>query len=237
MRFIVNIKNILFFAGLLILSSCGGGDGGGGTDTPVVPVVNLPGKASLSLPANGETCATFTAVATDNTKAEISFSWGAASYATSYVLVVTQGSTQVLSQTLTATSYKAVLDKGKTYSWTVTAKNKDGENASATNSFTTPGNPIGNYVPYAAIINFSINSSTSMASLSWIGKDEDSANSELKYNIEVKENNTVIKTLTNQTASSIADFTVVQNATYQIKITTIDKYSSASTSVMTYIYQ
>ena len=233
MRTIKNIKTIGFFVGLGLLVSCGGG----GSNSDGEPVVNLPEKPNLSLPANGENCSTYTVVASDNTKAEISFSWAAATYATSYVLVVTQAGTEVAKKEISTTSYKVILDKGKTYSWTVTAKNKDGVNASATNSFTTPGNPIGNYVPYAAVINFSVNSTTSMASLSWVGKDEDSATTDLKYDIEIKKDNVVIQSLTNQTVTSIADFAAVLNATYQIKINTIDKSGSYSTSIVTYTYK
>ncbi len=230
---IINIKTIFLFIGLGLLVSCGGG----GSDSPAVPVVNLPGTPVLSLPINGETCSDYTVVASNTAKAEISFSWATTAYATSYVLVVTQSGTEVVNQEITTTSYKAVLDKGKTYSWTIKAKNKDGVKTSATNSFTTPGTPIGNYVPYAAVINFSINNSTRMASLSWAGKDEDSNASELKYDIEIKKDNTVIQSLTNQTQTSVADFGAILNSTYQIKIKTIDKKGSYSNSILTYIYQ
>ncbi|MEL1240949.1 hypothetical protein [Flavobacterium flavipallidum] len=229
---IIHIKTTFLLIGLGLLVSCGGG--GGGSDTPPV---NLPATPSLSLPANGEPCSSYTAVTNNTAKAEISFSWASAAYATSYTIVVTQAGTVVANQTVTTNSLKVVLDKGKTYSWTVTAKNNDGEKSSATYSFTTPGNPIGNYVPYAAVINFSVNSSNSMASLSWVGKDEDAATSELKYDIEIKKDNVVIQTLTNQTVTSIADFVAVLNSTYQIKVNTIDKYGSYSSSIVTYTYQ
>ncbi len=232
MRTIKNIKTIFLFVSLGFLTSCGGG--GGSSEEQVV---NLPEKPSLSLPANGENCSAYTVVASDNTKAEIGFSWNSAAYASSYVLVITQAGNTILNQTLTSTTYKTILDKGKTYSWTVTAKNNDGINTSATYSFTTPGNPIGNYVPYAAVINFSINSTSSMASLSWVGKDEDSVTADLKYDIEIKQDNTIIQSLTNQTVTSIADFAAVLNSTYQIKINTIDKQGSFSSSVYSYTYR
>ncbi|MEY2868320.1 MAG: hypothetical protein RIR01_749 [Bacteroidota bacterium] len=230
---IINIKTIFLFIVLGLMASCGGG----GSDSSEETVLKLPGTPALSLPLNGESCSDYTAVSGNAAKAEISFSWATTVYATSYVLVVTQAGTEVVNQEITTTSYKVVLDKGKTYSWTVTAKNKDGVKTSSTHSFTTPGVPIGNYVPYAAVINFTVNSSTSMASLSWVGKDEDSNVSDLKYDIEIKKDNIVIQSLTNQTSTSIADFAAVLNSTYQIKINTIDKQGSYSSSVLTYTYQ
>ena len=232
MKPIKYIKTITSFLSLALLASCGGG--GGGNDTPQV---NLPATPSLSLPTNGETCSDYTAVNNNSAKAEISFSWASAAYATSYAIIVTQAGVEVANQTVTANNYKIILDKGKTYSWTVTAKNKDGEKTSATYSFTTPGNPIGNYVPYAAVINFNVNSTTSMASLSWVAKDEDTATADLKYDIEIKKDNVVIQSLTNQTVNSIADFVAVLHSTYQIKINTIDKQGSYSTSIVTYTYE
>ncbi|MFA9187081.1 hypothetical protein AAGV33_07495 [Flavobacterium sp. FBOR7N2.3] len=230
---IINIKTIFLFIGLGLMVSCGSG----GNDSPEEPVVNLPEKPALALPVNGETCSDFTVVANNDNKAEISFTWSATAHASSYVLKVTQSGTEITSQTLTGTNYKLILDKGKSYSWTVTAKNNDGENTSATHSFTTPGNPVGNYVPYAAVINFNVNSSTSMATLSWIGKDEDSNTNELKYDIEIKEDSNVLVSLTNQTATSVADFVAKLNSTYRIKINTIDKNGSYSSSVLSYTYQ
>lgn len=230
---IINIKTIFLFIGLGLMVSCGGG----GSDSPDEPEVKLPAKPALALPVNGETCSDFTVVANNDAKAEIRFTWAATANASNYILKVTQAGTQVVNQTLTTTAYNVVLDKGKTYSWTVTAKNSDGENISATNSFTTPGNPVGNYVPYAAVINFNVNNGTSMATLSWVGKDEDSTVSELKYDIEIKEDNIVIQSLTNKTQTSVADFVAKLNSTYRIKINTIDKNGSFSSSVLSYTYE
>ncbi len=226
---IITIKTIALFLVLGLFASCGSGGG----DT----TKNIPATPALSLPLNGESCSSYTAVSSNSAKAEISFSWASAAHATSYTLVITQAGVEVANQTVTTNSLKVILDKGKTYSWTVTAKNKDGEKSSATYSFTTPGTPIGNYVPYTAVINFNVNSSTSMASLSWVGKDEDSNSSSLKYDIEIKKDNVVIQSLTNQTSTSIADFAAVLNATYQIKINTIDNFGSYSTSVLSYTYE
>ncbi|OYX85484.1 MAG: hypothetical protein B7Y83_04565 [Flavobacteriales bacterium 32-34-25] len=229
---IINIKTVFLLVGLGLMVSCGGG-----SDSSGEPEVKLPAKPTLALPVNGETCSDFTVVANNDAKAEIRFTWAATANASNYILKVTQSGTEVVNQMLTTTAYNVVLDKGKTYFWTVTAKNSDGENISATNSFTTPGEPIGNYVPYAAVINFNVDNGTSMASLSWVGKDEDSTVSELKYDIEIKEDNIVIQSLTNKTQTSVADFVAKLNSTYQIKINTIDKNGSFSSSVINYTYK
>nr|WP_288834435.1 hypothetical protein [uncultured Flavobacterium sp.] len=231
---IIIIKTIFFFLGLALIVSCGGD---GGSDSVDMRKNILPETPKLTLPFNRETCSDYTVVVSDATKAEISFSWATTANTTSYVLVVNQAGTTVVKQEMTTTSYKVVLDKGKTYSWTVTAKNRNGETISATYSFTTPGVPVGNYVPYAAIINFSVITGSSIASLSWVGKDEDSSTSELKYDVEISKDNDIIQSLTNQTVTSIPDFAAVLNSTYQIKINTIDKQGSYSTSIVTYIYQ
>lgn len=229
---IINIKTVFLFIGLGLGISCGGG-----SNTPDEPEVNLPEKPALILPVNGETCSEFTVVENNDAKAEIHFTWAAAAHANNYILKVTQSGTEVVNQTITTTTYNVVLDKGKTYSWTVTAKNSDGENSSATNSFTTPGEPIGNYVPYAAAINFNIDNETSMASLSWVGKDEDSNANELKYDIEIKEDNILLISLSNKAETSVGDFAAKYNSTYQIKINTIDKNGSFSSSVINYTYK
>jgi len=176
-------------------------------------------------------------VANNDAKAEISFSWGTSSYAASYILLVNQSGNEVVNKEGTATSYKVTLDKGKTYSWTVTAKNSDGVNTSTTNSFTTPGNPIGNYVPYAAVINFKINSATSMAALSWVGKDEDSVQADLKYTILVTEDGNTIVSLEKIAQMSVSNFIAKLNSIYVIKIDTYDKQGSYSTSVITNTYK
>ncbi len=224
---IINKNTVFLFLGLGLLASCSSSDN-------AAPVYNLPEKPYLSLPVNGETCSDYTVVAGDDSKAEISFSWETTALADSYVLMVTDAGKIVISEEVSGTSYSAVLDKGKTYNWTITAKNGDGANVSKTFSFSTPGQAIGNYVPYAAVINFNVNKTTSMASLSWTGRDKDSDASTLKYHVEVKEDGSVIQSSSNQTATSIADFAVKLNSQYEIKIVTIDELGSYSNSILTY---
>lgn len=223
---------ILIATVVTFVFSCGGSD-----DSSSDRVVNVPAKPILSLPVNGEMCATYTAVPSDDTKAEITFNWDAVSNATTYVLNITESGNSVASRTTSEVTYKVILQKGKTYSWTVTAKNKHGENTSVTNSFTTPGVPIGNYVPYAAVINFNVNNVTSMATLSWVGKDEDAVVTDLRYNVTVTEDANTLVSLEKTAQLSVPSFNAKLNSTYIIKVDTYDKLGSYATSTINYLYK
>lgn len=229
------INILLLVMSLGILFSCGGSDDPEGTD-PIIDVI-LPNKPILSLPENGEICSGYIPVSGDKSKAEISLHWGITSYASTYNLDITESGNSVFNRQTSTTSYKVVLDKGKTYFWTVTAKNDDGENISATNSFTTPGEKIGNYVPYAAVINFNIDSTTDIASLNWTGSDEDSDTNELKYNVLITRNDTEMLSIENISETSVEDFNAILNDTFKIEIRTVDTYGSYSTSILNYTYE
>ncbi|MFI8377886.1 hypothetical protein [Leeuwenhoekiella sp. NPDC079379] len=235
----ITSKFIILVIVMAFTISCGG-DSDSPVDPPTEPdpvAENKPTKAALTLPENGQQCTAFAAVNSDDTKAEISFSWEKSTYATAYILKIAQSGTEVVSKQISGTSTTSILDKGKTYSWTVVATNADGESSSETHSFTTPGNPVGNYVPYAAVISFDIDTTTQMATLSWVGADEDSEASELKYSVVVKEDNTIILSKENQTETTVADFDVTLNAIYEIQVNTIDAYGSYSTSVLSKTYK
>lgn len=238
----LEIKIILFTTILTCIVSCS--KGGGPDDSIITPdpepdpiTINLPNKPVTTFPVNGEVCSDFDSVANDNSKARIKFEWENATYANTYVLKVTESGNVVADVEIAATAYYVTLNKGKTFSWTITAKNDDGINTSQTNSFTTPGKPIGNYIPYTAVISFNINNTTNMASLSWVGSDQDSEPEDLVYNVLIKENDIEILSIDETTETSIDNFNVLLNSTYEIKINTIDKYGSYSSSKLIYIYE
>ena len=71
------LKYFSFLFTLTLLISCGGGGGGeepgcGGCGGGG-PVVNPPGKATLTAPANSETCESGTSVSA--TQSEVTFTW------------------------------------------------------------------------------------------------------------------------------------------------------------------
>lgn len=234
----IETKNILLLMAIMLIISCGKGDDSENPDPdPDTNTTNMPGKAVATLPANGEPCSEYDAVVGDATKARIKFSWHGASKATSYILKIKEQETLVVDKTISGTSNFIILDKGKTYVWTVTAKNSDGETLSDTNSFTTPGEPIGNYVPYAAVITFSVDDMTDMASLSWVGSDQDTGTGNLSFDVLITENTNELILLEDVTQTSIADFSVVSHATYQIKIKTSDQYGSYSISILNHVYE
>ena len=107
-------------------------------ETPPPP----PSATALSLPANNEACESGQGVGSST--ATVSFSWSAATNATSYDLSVTNGATNAVStkNNITGTSTTLDLERGQTYSWKVTSKNRSSSTAdSPTWSFTLASMP------------------------------------------------------------------------------------------------
>jgi hypothetical protein len=79
----------------------------------VGPVVNPPGKATLTAPANSETCESGTSVSA--TQSEVTFTWSASADTDTYDLRVTNSNTSTVTNKtgLTSTSTKVTLDKGR----------------------------------------------------------------------------------------------------------------------------
>ena len=147
----------LVFSMLILLVSCSDGDGGGVSDDGPEPP---PAKAIGTLPANGEPCSDYEDVASDDSRVSVLFNWNVAQFADSYVLTVLEGSTEVFSNTFSTLSAKVELDRGKTYRWSVTSVNGDGQTGGDSNSFTTPGTPVGNFAPYTAEITVAFDQGT-----------------------------------------------------------------------------
>lgn len=187
----------------------------------------MPDKVIGILPANAETCSDFNEVPGDDEKASILFSWSSASNALNYLLQVFDGGTEVNSIAVTTAETELILEKGKLYTWTITAKNNDGETVSSTFSFTTPGQPIGNYAPYAAQIVTDYNDSASELSVSWTGSDEDGDS--LTYDIKVTDTdgNTLVDQ-TNLSVTTLDPISVSTGKTYTIQITTNDNFENFS---------
>ncbi|MEQ8217877.1 MAG: hypothetical protein RIM68_00940 [Arenibacter sp.] len=194
----------------------------------------MPDKAIGILPANAETCSDFKELPGDDNKATIYFSWSTAENALSYLVQVFEGGTEINNITVTTAETELTLEKGKSYTWTVTAINNDGETVSSTFSFTTPGQPIGNYAPYAAQIITDYNVSDSELSISWIGSDEDGDT--LTYDVKVSDTDgNELVDQTNLSATSLDPISISTGKTYTIQITTRDNFGNFSIATHTEI--
>lgn len=188
----------------------------------------LPTKVQGTLPVNGEPCSDFTVVPNDNSKASILFKWNASQNAVNYDLIIMEGTQEVAKTTVGALETSITLDKGKTYSWTVTAKNEAGTITSDTYSFTAPGEAIGNYAPYAAEIIFDFDTTNQTLNINWTGEDEDG--DALVYDILVKENETVVIDEIDLANTSIPSLPYLSGASYTVNITAKDTVGNFSIS-------
>jgi|TARA_B110000259_G_scaffold132213_1_gene149152 hypothetical protein len=191
-----HILKYFSFIFTLTLISCGSGGGdegdGDGSGGGGNPVINPPGKSTLTAPANNQTCETGTSVS--DTQSEVTFNWGASTNTNTYDLKVTNLDTSVItSQTaLTSTSAKATLDKGVPYSWNITSKST----ASSTNTtsdtwkFYLAGTGIVNYAPFPAELKTPASGSTvsrdgeGKVTFTWDGSDPD-AEDTLTYTLYI----------------------------------------------------
>ena len=98
---------------------------------PPVNTKTPPGTFALTSPAN----------ASESPTESVTFSWGTSQHATSYQLVVKQGSTIVHDQSYSGTSATVELGPGN-YSWQITASNDDGTLASSSYSFSVMDEPM-----------------------------------------------------------------------------------------------
>jgi hypothetical protein len=192
----------------------------------------LPEKPIGILPANAETCSDYKEVAGATDKAVIFFSWSTAENANNYLVQVFESGAEVYNSTVSSNEVELTLDKGKTYSWKITAKNNDGEAQSSTLSFTTPGQPIGNFTPYAAQIYTNYNGATSELGISWTGGDEDGDT--LTYDIKVTDSSgKEIVVEAGLSGTTLAPVLVNTGETYTIQITSKDNFGNYSISTHT----
>ncbi|MEJ1221849.1 hypothetical protein [Sediminicola sp. 1XM1-17] len=215
---------------VVLLLSCSKGSEAEPTEKPIA---NVPGSISLTLPANGEPCTAFEEVAGEPLKVSVLFKWSSSEFAETYVLRVFESQTEVIMQSSNALESKLVLDKGKSYTWSVTAKNKEGEKASNSYSFTTPGEPVGNYVPYAAVITTSFNNNTSKLNISWVGRDEDGE--PLTYDVTVMEEDTLVVEYAGLEITSIDPVAFEPKTIYTIEVVSKDPVGNFSVSKVTMV--
>ena len=241
-----NILKYFSFLFILTLTSCGGGggeegggSGGGGGD----PVINPPGKSTLTAPANNKTCETGTSVS--DTKSDVTFTWGASADTNTYDLKITDlNSNSVTNKTaLTTTTTKATLDKGVPYSWNITSKStaSSTNTASDTWKFYLAGTGIVNYAPFPADLKTPASGSTitrdgdGKVAFTWDGSDPDTDDT-LTYTLYVDTTDgkqTPTSALTNLTAKT-ASVELAAATTYYWRVKTSDGVNSSYSIVYSF---
>lgn len=223
--------SFIFFIFIAVIFSCNKGGSNDSKEPPEQPIAMVPGKPEAILPKNAETCSDFKEVQGETDKAIILFSWSTAANATSYIVEVFESDITVSNATVTTTTTELTLEKGKSYSWRITAKNTDGETQSNTFSFITPGEPLGNFAPYAAEISMDYNTNNGELIISWVGDDEDGDS--LTYDVIVKEDDLTIAELNDLAAVELDPISYVAGTLYFVQVTSKDSFGNFSVSTNT----
>ena len=219
---VMKVNIILLSLFIFGLNSCGKSDYSGVDNV----LIEIPAMAQGVFPINGEPCADIESISGEPLKVSVRFQWTSAEFANNYNLMVFESLNEIYNETFMSLEADVILDTGKTYTWTVTSKNSDGETGSDTNSFTTPGEPVGNYVPYAAVISVEFNTTTSDMDVSWIGNDEDGDT--LTYNVSVIENNNLLIEFTNLTIDFLNSIPYTPTTSYTVEVVCKDKFGNFS---------
>ena len=176
------LKYFSFLFTLSLMISCGGGDdGGGGNGGGGGNTTNPPGKATLTAPANNDTCESGTSVSA--TQSEVTFTWNASADTNTYDLKITNLNSNVITNKtgLTTTTTKVTLDKGVPYSWNITSKSTASTTSTASDTwkFYLSGPGIVNYAPFPADLKTPASGSTvsrdgeGKVTFTWDGSDPD----------------------------------------------------------------
>jgi len=241
-----NLLKYFSFLFTLTLISCGGGggdDGGGNTGGGGGgPVVNPPGKSTLTAPANSETCETGTSVSA--TQSEVTFTWTASSDTNTYDLKITNLNTSVVINrtALTSTSTKVTLDKGVPYSWNITSKSTASTTTTASDTwkFYLLGPGIVNYAPFPADLKTPASGSTvtrdgdGKVTFTWDGSDPDGDS--LNYTLYVDTTDGKQTPPTAQTDLTVKTLAVALDAatTYYWRVKTSDGTNSSYSIVYSF---
>ena len=240
-----NLLKYFSFLFTLTLISCGGGggdDGGGSGGGGGGPVVNPPGKSTLTAPANSETCETGTSVSA--TQSEVTFTWTASSDTNTYDLKITNLNTSVVINrtALTSTSTKVTLDKGVPYSWNITSKSTASTTSTASDTwkFYLLGPGIVNYAPFPADLKTPASGSTvtrdgdGKVTFTWDGSDPDGDS--LNYTLYVDTTDGKQTPPTAQTDLTVKTLAVALDAatTYYWRVKTSDGTNSSYSIVYSF---
>lgn len=139
----------------------------------------VPGQVVLQFPDNNSLC--ITGVPVTPQTSEVVFTWQAASNAATYELTVSRIGSGLVERIITSgVSAPVVIDRGAPYSWSVTARNSNGDAgpASSTWQFFNAGSEQ-DYPPFPAQLELPVSGSTVAANgngevtLQWSGADAD----------------------------------------------------------------
>ena len=245
MRSTVKFFSFLF---TLTLISCGGGggddSGGGGGGGGGGPVINPPGKSTLTAPANNKTCETGASIS--DTQSEVTFAWTASADTNTYDLKITNLNTStVINKTgLTTTTTKATLDKGVPYSWFITSKSTASTTTTSSDTwkFYLAGKGIVNYAPFPADLKTPVSGSTitrdgdGKVTFTWEGSDPDNSADTLKYTLYVDKTDGKQTPPSAQTDLTVKTLAVALDAatTYYWRVKTSDGVNSSYSIVYSF---
>jgi hypothetical protein len=193
-----------------------------------------PTKASLTFPANNETCTQGTS--TSDVTSTILFKWSAASNTDSYELHYKNLLTGAENtQNATQAQAEVILYKATPYSWYVISKStKTTETAqSDTWKFYNAGSGIKNYAPFPADITAPVSGQNLSATngkitLKWTGSDVD--NDIVEYDVYFGTTATPALLKSKIKESSLADVSVVAGTIYYWKVISRDSQGNTSDS-------
>jgi hypothetical protein len=216
---------------MLILSSCGGAS----SDDPTPdPIVLLPAKAVLIVPANNELCAQ--GVVLSASQNVVTLKWNSAAGAESYdVIVKNLENGDVSAKTVSTNQAEVTLLRNTPYEWSVVSKStKTAETAKSDAwRFYNAGAGMVNYAPFPAELiapytEQNVSAVNGKITLSWRGSDVD--NDIIGYSVYLGTtlNPPIYKS--NVANMSLSEITVSSNATYYWKVATFDSKGNSSES-------
>ncbi len=229
----IKMRYIFGFILGLIVVGCGGKDN---EPVSVQKQAPAPGITTLSSPVNNIVCLKGTSVTA--TSSSVIFSWGAASDAESYQLVIKNLTTQTSSAYITTKTGDTIsLAINTPYSWSVSAINSTGKTTSDSWKFYLSGTSTNSYAPFSAdltaptsgqVINSGGAASVSVT-FQWVGSDPD--NDIASYALYLDNTNGATQVVASQTAAT-ATQTLASGKTYYWKVVTKDKLGNTSVSTV-----